>query len=207
MGEVYIFWVCLIPTRNGVTGIKLLCSREREMSTGYPALPEASGWVGLTFDYLSRSPQMDQSLIMKGTGHSLVLVYSLGFPLQEHQCGTERIREDHAFLRTFTTQRPNHKSFEDSKSPSINSSWPWIQPWAHNSVIHWWGIFGYSKDERRCCSQSSLGSVLITPFYFVYKKPWARQFIYFNIYSALLESEHRHYQILPEGFWSGQAPE
>lgn len=26
------------------------------------------------------------------------------------------------------------------------------------------------------------------------------EFIYFNIYSALLESEQRHYQILPEGF-------
>lgn len=64
MGEVDIFSVYLIPTRTGVTGIKLLCSREREMSSGYPALPEASGGVGLTFDYVSWSPQMDQSLYM-----------------------------------------------------------------------------------------------------------------------------------------------
>lgn len=62
MGEVYTFSVCLIPTRTGVTGIKLLCSREREMFTGYPALPEASGRVDLTFDYVSGSPEMDQSL-------------------------------------------------------------------------------------------------------------------------------------------------
>lgn len=45
MGEVHIFSVCLVPARTGVTGMKLLCSREgeREMSTGYPALPEAPG--------------------------------------------------------------------------------------------------------------------------------------------------------------------
>lgn len=61
---------------------KTLCSREREMSTGYPALPGASGWVSLTFDYISRSPQWDQSLNMNPEeGHRSWPCSSLQFGL------------------------------------------------------------------------------------------------------------------------------
>lgn len=35
-------------TAGGVKGIRLVCSSEREMSAGSPALPKAPGWVNLT---------------------------------------------------------------------------------------------------------------------------------------------------------------
>lgn len=110
-----------------------------------------------------------------GTDHSLVLVHSLGFHWMSMHVAVKGAERTIPSWEHLQAQRLNHKSFEESKTPIINSSWPWIQPRAHCWMIHWWAFFGHSKDERRCCSQSRLGPMLITPFYFIFKKPWARQ--------------------------------
>lgn len=96
-------------------------------------------------------------------------------------------------------QRPNHKSFEESKSPSIR---PWIQAWALTWMIHWWGFLATAK--KVLLSEQVGTHADHTLLFYFHEAMGQTESIYSNIYSALLESEQRHYCIA-RGFlkWPG----
>lgn len=96
-------------------------------------------------------------------------------------------------------QRPNHKSFEESKSPSIR---PWIQAWALTWMIHWWGFLATAM--KVLLSEQVGTHADHTLIFYFHEAMGQTESIYSNIYSALLESEQRHYCIA-RGFlkWPG----
>lgn len=103
-------------------------------------------------------------------------------------------------------QRPNHKSFEVSKSPSINSRWPWVQPWnLSDSLVR---VFWLQQRWKKMLLSEQVGAHADHTLLFYFQEAMGQtESIYSNIYSALLESEQRHYQIclIARGFlkWPG----
>lgn len=121
------------------------------------------------------------------TDHSLALVYSVGFPLHEHLCGSESSREDHPFLRAFTSRKTQSQIlWKEQKSfhqlPGLTDEWFTGE-----------GFLATAKMKEDAALRAGRGPCWSHPS--VSYSRSQTESIYSNVYSALMESEQRHYQI------------
>lgn len=105
-------------------------------------------------------------------------------------------------------QKPNRKSFEDSQSPSINFSQPWIQPSAHSWMTHWWGFSPEQRQKEEATLRAGWGPCWWDPSVFFQEATGQADSICSNIYSALMGAEQKYYQpcLIARGFLNLSGP-